>query len=93
VTSRTEEEELAVIRDWWQRNGKPLLTGGVLALAGVLGWQAWQKHEANQTYAASAVYQQLVEVALNSPGEVDAGKVGELTAKLTKEFTGSHYAQ
>lgn len=93
MTSRTEEEELAVIRDWWQRNGKPLLTGGVLALAGVLGWQAWQKHEANQTYAASAVYQQLVEVALNSPGEVDAGKVGELTGKLNKDFTGSHYAQ
>jgi predicted negative regulator of RcsB-dependent stress response len=40
VTSQTEEEQLAAIKDWWQRNGKPLLTGGVLALAGVFGWQA-----------------------------------------------------
>ena len=29
MTSRTEEEELAMIRDWWARNGKPLLTGSV----------------------------------------------------------------
>ncbi|MNN09285.1 hypothetical protein D3C81_1221630 [compost metagenome] len=93
MTSRTEEEELAVIKDWWQRNGKPLLTGSVLALVGVFGWQAWQKHETNQTYAASSVYQQLVDVALNTAGQPDAGKVSELTGKLNKDFAGSHYAQ
>lgn len=93
MTSRTEEEELAVIRDWWQRNGKPLLAGGALALVGVFGWQAWQKHETNQSNAASAVYQQLVEITLNSPAEPDAGKVSELAGKLNKDFAGSHYAQ
>lgn len=93
MTSRTEEEELAVIREWWQRNGKPLLVGGALALVGVFGWQAWQKYRTNQIHAASAVYQQLVDVAFNSPGEVDAGKVGELTGKLNQDFAGSHYAQ
>lgn len=93
MTSRTEEEELATIRDWWQSNGKPLLVGGALALVGVFGWQAWQKHEANQTQAASAVYQQLVDVALNNPGEVDAGKVSTLAGKLNQDFAGSHYAQ
>lgn len=93
MTSHTEEEELAQIRDWWQRNGKPLLTGSVLALVGVFGWQAWQRHEASQAQNASAIYQQLVDVALNSPGEIDAGKVGELHGKLNKDFSGSHYAQ
>ncbi|WP_409365464.1 tetratricopeptide repeat protein, partial [Klebsiella pneumoniae] len=42
MTSRTEDEDLAQIKDWWQRNGKPLVTGGILALAVVFGWQAWQ---------------------------------------------------
>jgi predicted negative regulator of RcsB-dependent stress response len=93
VTSRTEEEELAVIRDWWQRNGKPLLVGGALALVGVFGWQAWQNHQANQSYAASALYQQLVDVTLSAPGEPDAGKVSDLAGKLNKDFAGSHYAQ
>lgn len=93
MTSRTEEEELAVIRDWWQRNGKPLLTGGALALAGVFGWQAWQNHQSNQAYSASALYQQLVEVTLDNPAEVDAAKASELSGKLNQDFAGSHYAQ
>lgn len=93
MTSRTEEEELAVIREWWQRNGKPLLVGGALALVGVFGWQTWQNHQTNQAHAASALYQQLVEVSLNSAGEPDAGKVSELASRLHKDFAGSHYAQ
>jgi predicted negative regulator of RcsB-dependent stress response len=84
VTSRTEEEELAAIKEWWQRNGKPLLVGGALALVGVFGWQAWQNHQANQSYAASALYQQLVDVTLSAPGEPDAGKVSDLAGKLNK---------
>lgn len=93
MTSRTEEEELAVIRDWWQRNGKPLLAGGALALVGVFGWQTWQNHQTNQAYSASAVYQQLVEITLNNPAAPDAGKVSELAGRLNKDFAGSHYAQ
>ena len=93
MTSRTEEEELAQIRDWWQRNGKPLLTGGMLALVAVFGWQTWQKHQSNQAQIASGIYQQLVDVALNGTGQPDAGKVSELSGKLNKDFAGSHYAQ
>ena len=48
MTSRTEDENLALMRDWWQRNGKPLLTGILLALVLVFGWQAWKKHETNK---------------------------------------------
>mgnify|MGYP006893684176 CR=1 FL=1 len=29
---QTEDEQIAQIKDWWDRNGKPLLAGGVLAL-------------------------------------------------------------
>lgn len=91
--SRTEDEELAVIRDWWQRNGKPLLTGGALALVVVFGWQAWQKHELNQAQGASVLYQQLLENSLVNEGQPDAGKVAELAGKLKAEYAGSHYAQ
>lgn len=93
MTSRTEEEELAAIKEWWQRNGKPLLAGGALALAGVLGWQLWQDRQINQSQAASALYQQLVDISLNGAGEPDAAKVSELTGRLNKDFAGSHYAQ
>ncbi len=93
MTSRTEDEDLAQIRDWWQRNGKPLVTGGILALAVVFGWQAWQKYQTNQAQGASIVYQQLIETALNPAGQPDPAKVAELAGKLKSEFGGTHYAQ
>ncbi|BCA30565.1 hypothetical protein PtoMrB4_45420 [Metapseudomonas otitidis] len=93
VSTRSEDEELAAIKDWWQRNGKPLVTGGALALAVVFGWQAWQKYQTNQSQGASIVYQQLLETALNPSGKPDAGKVAELANKLKSDFGGTHYAQ
>ena len=90
---QTEEEQIAQIKDWWQRNGKPMLTGGALALAVVFGWQAWQKYKTNQAQGASAVYQQLLETALNPSGTPDSAKVAELAGKLKSDFGGTHYAQ
>ncbi|MCO6058353.1 YfgM family protein [Pseudomonas sp. MOB-449] len=90
---QTEEEQIAQFRDWWQRNGKPMLTGGALALAVVFGWQAWQKYETNQAQGASLVYQQLLETALNPSGTPDSAKVAELAGKLKSDFSGTHYAQ
>lgn len=92
MSTQTEEEQLAEIKDWWQRNGKPLLTGGLFALVAVFGWQTWQKYQSNQAQNASALYQQLMEVSLGA-GPADTGKVSELAGKLEKDFAGSHYAQ
>jgi len=93
VVSRTDDEELAVIKDWWQQNGMPLLTGVALALVAVFGWQGWQKYQSNQSQGASLVYQQLLEAALVPSGKPDAGKVAELANTLKNDFTGTHYAQ
>lgn len=91
--SRTEDEELAMIQDWWQRNGKPLLTGGVLALVAVFGWQSWHKYQTNQAQGASIIYQQLLETVITPSGQPDAAKVSELAGKLNSEYAGSEYAQ
>lgn len=93
MESRTEEEQLALIKDWWQRNGMPLLTGGLLALVGVFGWQGWERYQTTQAQQASILYQQLLESALSPSGEADAAKVAELGNKLKEEFGASHYAQ
>lgn len=91
--SMTEEEQIAQMKDWWQRNGKPLLTGGALALAIVVGWQAWQQYQTNQAQGGGALYQQLLETTLTPTGQPDAGKVTELADKLKAEYGGSAYAQ
>ncbi|MGE8498326.1 MAG: tetratricopeptide repeat protein [Pseudomonas sp.] len=93
MVSRTDDDELAVIKDWWQRNGKPLLAGAILALVVVFGWQGWQKYQTNQSQGASVVYQQLLEAALAPSGQPDAAKVAELANTLKNDFGGTHYAQ
>lgn len=91
--SNTEDEQVAELKDWWQRNGKSLVTGGLLALVIVFGWQAWHKYQNNQAQGASNLYQQLLESALTPGGKPDAGQVADLSNKLKTQFGGSSYAQ
>ncbi|KTC37366.1 MAG: tetratricopeptide repeat protein [Pseudomonas sp.] len=91
--SSTEDEQLAEFKDWWQRNGKPLVTGGLLALVIVFGWQAWHKYQNNQSQGASVLYQQLLETTLTPDGKPDAARVADLAGKLNSEFGGTAYAQ
>nr|WP_186349930.1 tetratricopeptide repeat protein [Pseudomonas lundensis] len=81
------------LKDWWQRNGKPLVTGGLLALVVVFGWQAWHKYQSNQSQGASILYQQLLETTLTPSGQPDAAQVADLANKLKNEYSGSAYAQ
>jgi predicted negative regulator of RcsB-dependent stress response len=91
--SGTEDDELAAMKDWWQRNGKPLLTGGLLALVVVFGWQAWTRYQGNQSQGASMLYQQLLETALTPSGQADTARVADIANKLKSEYAGTAYAQ
>ncbi|MCL7462476.1 tetratricopeptide repeat protein [Pseudomonas sp. NW5] len=93
MSAQSEEEQLAAIKEWWQRNGKPLLSGAALAVAGVLGWQIWQDSQATRADNASALYQQLVELSLAEPETRELGKLSELGNRLSADFSGTHYAQ
>ena len=93
MSDNTEEEQIALIKEWWQRNGKPLLAGGALALVIVFGWQAWQKHQVTQAQTASAIYQQLMEAALVPSEQVDAQKVAQLLTQLKAVNNDNAYAQ
>lgn len=89
----SDDDELAGLKDWWQRNGKPLVAGGALALIAVFGWQAWQKYQSNQAQGASVIYQQLLESAMTPSGQPDAAKVAALAGQLKSDFGGTQYAQ
>lgn len=93
MSSRTEEEELAMIRDWWQRNGKPLLTGSVLALVLVFGWKGWQNYQIEQAQGASMLYQQLLESVMPANGQPDPAQIAAIASSLKKDFAGTTYAQ
>lgn len=93
MSDYTEEEQIEQIKEWWKRNGKPLLLGGALALVIVFGWQGWQKHQTNQAQTASVLYQQLLEATLVPSEQVDTQAVAKLLAELKKVNANSAYAQ
>lgn len=93
MSDYTEEEQIAQIKEWWQRNGKPLLAGAALAVVLVFGWKGWQKHQDTQAQTASVLYQQLLDVALVPSEQVDAQQVAKLLAELKKVNESSAYAQ
>nr|WP_256737568.1 tetratricopeptide repeat protein [Pseudomonas sp. dw_358] len=81
------------MKDWWGRNGKSLVTGALLALVIVFGWQAWHRYQSNQSQGASNLYQQLLESALTPGGKPDAAQVADIAGKLKSQYGGSAYAQ
>jgi predicted negative regulator of RcsB-dependent stress response len=60
---RTEEEQIAAIRDWWRQNGKPIIAGVIIGAGAVFGWRAWEAHVEALAQEASERYQKiLIEV-------------------------------
>ena len=91
---RSEEEQIAALKRWWEENGNSLLIGIAAALAVVFGWKAWQNSVENEKAEASVTYQQLITTATsNSLDEADEGSsVAFVAGELKEKFADSEYA-
>ncbi len=91
---RTEEEQIEAIKTWWKKNASSTITGIVVAIALVFGWQAWQGRQQHTAESASMLYQELMiadqKVADNA---VNLATVHHLAGQLNTEHGGSLYAQ
>jgi len=67
----TEEEQIETLKRWWSENGKGIVTGVVLALAGYFGYQWWQNAERTKAEEASNLYQNFVEAVSANDGQPD----------------------
>jgi predicted negative regulator of RcsB-dependent stress response len=68
----SEKEQLEAIRSWWQDNGRYIISGIVLGVALLVGWNYWNRHQAGMQAEASALYESLVtDVADN---EIEAAE-------------------
>lgn len=92
MTYQTEEEQVEKIKEVWQRHGVPVLTGIVLALAGVFGWNGWTNYQDTKAGNASAVYQNMLESVLQDGSEAGRIRGAELAEKLRTEYRGTQYA-
>lgn len=91
----TEEEQIESLKRWWAENGKGIVTGVVLALAGYFGFQFWQNAEREKAEAASNLYQGFVEAVSANEGNPDNKQLTtarSLAQQLKDEFAGRIYA-
>ncbi|MFI8750909.1 YfgM family protein [Vreelandella lionensis] len=91
---RSEEEQLEVVKRWWKENGTSLIAGAVLAAAGVFGWNAWQNYQEGKSEAASARYQQLINMTAGTTLEGDQLSAAQtLIDELTDDYSNTLYAE
>ena len=83
-----EQEQIALIKDWWNKYGK-LVSAAVLAvLVGIAGVQAWRYYRNQQSASAATLYSQLDTAEKSN----DAKKVQEIAATLVASHAGTSYA-
>lgn len=92
MSNYTEEEQIAQLKEWWSRNGKPLLTGGALALVLVFGWQYWQGSQNSRAQQMSMLYQQLLEQGMSDMG-LETSEAVSLLNQLDALDKGHAYTQ
>ena len=92
----TEEEQLDALKRWWKENGKSTVIGAALAVAGYLGWGAWQDQQQLQAEAASATYQALVQAVGVEQGQAlsddTQATIKHLAGELKADHSGNLYA-
>lgn len=90
---RTEEEQIAALKNWWNDNGRSLLIGIGLALVIVFGWKAYQNNVIQMKAEASSLYQQLIaEATKNNFDDEEANTLNYLATEIKTKFDSTEYA-
>ena len=78
----TEEEQVEQIKKWWNSNGKQIIAGAVIGLAGIWSWNIYSDYQDTQSLDARSLY-------LNYAS--DSNNLGAYD-KLTTDFSSSTYS-
>ena len=88
IAVAADEEQVEELKKWWSENGKGVLAGLVVGLAGVFGWSSWQTWQRTQAELASVRYEQIVSEAAAGNHEQALSQAEALIG----EFPDSAYA-
>lgn len=87
---RTDEESIELIKSWWKENGTFLIVGVGVVIAAVLGYQAWQRYQGEQSQLASQRFTTFSEALRPGSAVPDATRALLLT-QLKDEHGGTGY--
>ena len=85
---QSDQEQLESLKAWWKENGRTVIVGVVLGLAGVVGWSSWQAYTRAQAAQASMLYEQLLSAA----GGDNYAEVERRGMALLSDYPKSGYA-
>ncbi|KAF0190372.1 MAG: hypothetical protein FD165_2747 [Gammaproteobacteria bacterium] len=77
-----EKEQIDEIRKWWRDNGKSILVGAVLGIAGLIGWQSWTQYQKSITEAASAEFALLMKELNRGDNAAIHARGGHIVSQL-----------
>lgn len=84
----SEKEQIEVIRSWWQENGRYVISGIVIGVGLLFGWNYWKDRQHGTDLGASALYESL----LSEVGDTDVAAAEALATRLYGEFGSTIYA-
>jgi predicted negative regulator of RcsB-dependent stress response len=83
----SEHEQVEALKAWWDKNGRMAIAAVIAVLLTVLGWKSWMGHKEQRAGAASAQYQQMLDVLDSNPTQAM-----ELGRAVVAEYPSSNYA-
>ncbi len=84
----TEEEQIDAIKNWWKENGRSVVAGAVIGIAGLVGWKGWDAYHEQQALAASDRYNALRASVLSQ----DLEAVVQQADELKENYPGTPYS-
>ena len=83
-----EQEQIAVIKDWWRRYGNLVMTAVIALLVGISGIVGWRYYHGQQSASAAMLYSQLDTAEKAN----ESKKVQDIAATLASSHSGTPYA-
>jgi predicted negative regulator of RcsB-dependent stress response len=92
----SDQEQVQVIKNWWNANGRYLIICIAISVSAYLGWQWWTKSQQQYAEEASAIYSELLDsVATSGVEPLSSEKLTTanfLVQQLKNDFSDTAYA-
>ncbi|MGH8166042.1 MAG: YfgM family protein [Woeseiaceae bacterium] len=84
----SEKEQMEAIRSWWKENGRYIISGVVIGVGLLLGWNYWNKQRTQDAMQASSIYESLMNEVADGNGEA----ARPIAADLQENYATTVYA-
>ena len=85
----SEEEQVEALKKWWKANGKSAMSGVVIGIVVILGWNFWKQYQEDRALQSSALFQELLVAAKDNKTE----STEKIAQRLAEQYDSTPYAQ